>query len=253
MSIPRQPAVRTWAISLERGARIRDHAFGWGQLVYAESGLGRVHTGHGVWVLPGARALWVPAGVRHTLDCETDLALRSVYFAPHAPPALPDRVTILGVDRLLRALILRLAANAPTDPDPDRHDRLVAVLHDELVRAPREPLALPLPTDRAARKVADRILARPGSRRSLDALCVRCGASRRTVERRFRDQTGIGLGAWRRQARLHAALLHLGQGLGVVQTADAVGYDSPSAFVHAFRQALGTTPGRYFDDGSAPP
>jgi AraC-like DNA-binding protein len=29
-----------------------------------------------------------------------------------------------------------------------------------------------------------------------------------------------------------------------------LGYDSPSAFIHAFRRALGTTPRRYFDPGA---
>jgi AraC-like DNA-binding protein len=37
----------------------------------------------------------------------------------------------------------------------------------------------------------------------------------------------------------------------VAGTANAVGYESTSAFVAAFRRALGTTPGRYFKKAAA--
>src|SRR5436305_1492043 len=41
--------------------------------------------------------------------------------------------------------------------------------------------------------------------------------------------------------------LHLlAEGEAVAEVANAVGYESTSAFVAAFRRALGTTPGRYF-------
>jgi AraC-like DNA-binding protein len=53
-------------------------------------------------------------------------------------------------------------------------------------------------------------------------------------------------GTWRQRARLLRALQLLASGSTVTGTAIAVGYESTSAFVHAFRRALGTTPGRYF-------
>jgi AraC-like DNA-binding protein len=52
---------------------------------------------------------------------------------------------------------------------------------------------------------------------------------------------------WQRQARLLAALVKLAQREPVTTIALDLGYDSPSAFIHAFRQALGTTPRRYFE------
>ena len=62
---------------------------------------------------------------------------------------------------------------------------------------------------------------------------------------------GAGLGgtgaAW--EARFLHALRCLGAGAPVKQAALDAGYQSPSAFIAAFRAALDTTPGRYFQAG----
>jgi AraC-like DNA-binding protein len=232
-------------MNVPRGASFADHAFGWGQLVDASSGVARVHTQEAAWVLPPGRALWVPGGVRHQVRCITEVSVRIVYFLPEHPP-LPPLCRVIGVSELVRALIGRLV-ELQGGPRPSvqvhRVASLVEVLRAELACAEQQPLALPLPTDPAARQVAERILDEPGSRRSLAALCARVGASQRTVERRFREEVGLPLGHWRRAARLHAALVELASGASVAQAADRAGYDSASAFVQAFRRAFGFTPG----------
>jgi len=72
------------------------------------------------------------------------------------------------------------------------------------------------------------------------------GASVRTLSRLFVADTGMTFRQWQRQARLLAALVRLAQREPVTRVALDLGYDSPSAFIHAFRRALGTTPRRYF-------
>jgi methylphosphotriester-DNA--protein-cysteine methyltransferase len=52
---------------------------------------------------------------------------------------------------------------------------------------------------------------------------------------------------WQRQARLLAALVRLAEGAPVTTLAFDLGYESPSAFISAFRRSLGKTPRRYFD------
>jgi AraC-like DNA-binding protein len=51
---------------------------------------------------------------------------------------------------------------------------------------------------------------------------------------------------WRQQLRLVHALRLLAAGAKVTAVALDVGYDSPSAFIAAFRRVLGETPARYF-------
>ena len=50
---------------------------------------------------------------------------------------------------------------------------------------------------------------------------------------------------WRRQARLLAALERLTAGEPVTSVAMAIGYESTSAFIAAFREGFGETPKRY--------
>ncbi|MGH9887478.1 MAG: helix-turn-helix domain-containing protein, partial [bacterium] len=74
------------------------------------------------------------------------------------------------------------------------------------------------------------------------------GASKRTLERLFRDETGMSFGAWRQQLRLLQALPLLAAGEPVTNVALSVRYESTSAFIARFRRVLGTTPGRYYAD-----
>lgn len=78
------------------------------------------------------------------------------------------------------------------------------------------------------------------------ALARAAGASPRTLECLFRRETAMPLGRWRRRARLIEALRRLADGVAVTAVALDVGYQTPSAFVAAFRRELATTPGRYF-------
>jgi AraC-like DNA-binding protein len=76
------------------------------------------------------------------------------------------------------------------------------------------------------------------------------GASPRTLRRLLLAETGLTFGQWRAQARVRAAVAHLAAGLPVSVVARRVGYQTPSAFVHAFRRLTGTTPGAVADDGA---
>jgi AraC-like DNA-binding protein len=59
-------------------------------------------------------------------------------------------------------------------------------------------------------------------------------------------------GQWRRLARLQAALPQLAAGQAVGMVARHVGYETPSAFVAAFRRETGLTPAAYFSYRGAP-
>ncbi len=71
-------------------------------------------------------------------------------------------------------------------------------------------------------------------------------ASERTLARAFAAETGVPFGRWRTLLRLQAALPMLARGEPVGRVASRVGYDTPSAFVAAFRRETGQTPAAYF-------
>ena len=89
------------------------------------------------------------------------------------------------------------------------------------------------------------LLEDPADRASLRGWADRLGLSPRTLIRRIKDETGMSFRELRRQARILAALERLSLGESVTNVALDVGFDSPSAFIQAFRSVTGKTPGRY--------
>ncbi|MBF6329716.1 helix-turn-helix transcriptional regulator [Nocardia transvalensis] len=130
--------------------------------------------------------------------------------------------------------------------DADRRRRAEAVVFDLLEPVPVIPVGAPLPTDARARTVAEALLRDPADDRTLAQLAVGAAASPRTLARLFLAETGITFGQWRTQIRLAASLPLLAAGLPVARIAERVGYGTASAYVAAFRRAVGVSPGRYF-------
>lgn len=235
-----EPDIRSYAVTHPAGTVVPPQPPGWRQVLFAAAGAITVEVPEGSWFVPPGAAVDVPAGVAHRIRAASRTRLRNLYL--HRSPAARTRV--IAVSPLLRELVLAAVARAPLYRDDPAHGRLAALLEQELDAAePVEPLLLPLPSDPVARAVADRVLADPGEPGGTDALCRGCGAARRTVERRFRAETGLGVAQWRRRARLAAALEALARGEPPSRVATRVGYATPSAFGAMVRAELGTTPG----------
>lgn len=234
------------------GHRIAPHTHPRAQLVHAIEGVMTVTTADGAWVVPPGMAVWVPAGAPHATVCHGRVRMRTLYcHESAAAPPWPPRCRVVAVSPLLRELVLR-AVDLPRLYDEAGPDgRVAAVILDELRTLRPVPLELAMPRDRRLRRLADDLLAEPAQARSLAAWGRHVGASPRTLARLFRRETGMTFRQWRRRCRMLAALQRLGAGASVTAAALDVGYDSPSAFVAAFRRSFGSPPGRYAA-GSAP-
>jgi AraC-like DNA-binding protein len=237
-----------YAADFPSGHRVRRHRHAAGQLIFAASGVMTVTTDAGRWVVPPARAVWVPPQVPHAIGMTGAVRMRTLYLAGKAVTALPAACAVVQVRPLLRELILAAVAFGQPYAPSGREGRLVAVLLDELTTARTAPLHLPMPRDPRLVRITERLSADPADKRSLGAWARHAGASARTLARLFRRETGLGFAHWRQQARLLRALERLAVGEAVTSVALDLGYDSPSAFIAMFRSRLGATPGRYFVD-----
>lgn len=222
--------------------------FGWHshpehQIVWAASGVAlcRVTDGR-TWVLPTGRALWMPAGTSHTTGASATVVLRSMYVDPARCPVDWAAPTALAVSGLLRELIGYLG-----DPGlaADARQRAEVVLFDLLTPVPAVAVGVPDPADERLRRIAARLRANPADDRTLAEWGREVGASARTLARLFVAGTGMTFGQWRVQVRLQVALALLAEGMAVNRVAGRVGYATPSAFVAAFRRAVGVSPGAY--------
>jgi AraC-like DNA-binding protein len=222
--------------------------FGWHQheqhqLALAGRGVLRMSVGDTTWVLPPSRALWVPAGVRHSVATTGTTTMLSLYLDPTDCPIDWTAPTVVQADGLVGQLVAHLADGDLAD---DERARAEAVLCDVLTPLPVATLPTPMPSDERARRVAEALKADPSDDRSLSEWGHDVGASARTLARLFTAETGLGFERWRTHARLAAALPLLADGASVANAAHRVGYAKPSAFVAAFKREIGVTPTQYF-------
>ncbi|NII11323.1 helix-turn-helix transcriptional regulator [Oleiagrimonas sp. C23AA] len=216
-----------------------------GQFIYIDSGVVRLRTRFGDWTLPPHRVGWMPPGEEHTVRVDVVSRGWGVFVAPQAACDLPERPCVLGDNPLMRELVYRASSWAFEDALVPEQQRVLAVLMDEIRRAPSEPLSLPMPSDRRLARVTQALLIEPGDNRSLDDWAQQAGLSARTMTRLFRQETGCSFGQWRQQARLTRAVQWLAAGRAVSDIAIDLGYESVSAFVAMFRRHFGMAPGRY--------
>ncbi len=236
--------VRSLATTYYDGHHIESHAHPWGQLIYAAMGVMRVTLEGTFWIVAPARAVWAPSGTRHDIRAQGDYSMRTIYIAPDIADRLPMSGRAIEVTPLLRELLLRIVKIGMLDDSQQSHEGLIQVLLDELVQAQELPVSLVLPRDRRALAVVERLQKEPASRIGLVEIATGTGASPRTLQRLFRDETGLRFTQWRRRLRLLHALELLGEGASVTVAGIEAGYASTSAFVAAFRREMGTTPAK---------
>ncbi|MBX3561710.1 MAG: helix-turn-helix transcriptional regulator [Sphingomonas sp.] len=242
-------AVRTLASDHRAGQAVQPHRHDWHQLIYASAGVLHVSTERGSWIAPPHWAVWVPAGIEHGLRFAGESALRTLYFRPGLSGRLPDQCMVITVSPLLRELILKAVRTGLLDRRETVDLAIATLILEEFRQARAPPFELPQPTGPATRRAAALIAAGAPEARSMTRLAHMAGVGVRTLERRFRAETGMSPGRWRRHRDLLAAIEKLAGDAPIKAVAASAGYATPSAFVAAFRKQFGVTPGRYFQRG----
>lgn len=235
----------TQRLALVHGHGFPVHQHTRGHVVYPATGVLSVMTADGTWIAPASRAAWTPAGFDHRHQAHGRTDMRVAFIPASLAARLPARPAVLTVSPLAREALLALTAGTDSGRPAAARSRLRAVVADELVLAPEQPLSLPEPRDARLRALAGLLRRDPGSQASLADLGRQVGASERTLSRLFQSELGMSFRQWRGQLRIHHALVLLAAGRTVTDTALACGWANPTSFIDAFTAILGQTPGRY--------
>ena len=236
--------MRPLARDYPAGWRVARHRHRRGQLVYAASGVMRVTTRAGIWIVPPQRAVWVPARMPHEIQMESAVAMRTLYLDQRAATTLGHQCKVLVVSGLVRELVLGLMDDSPRRRS-ERGALMTRLLLRELGVADQVPLHLPTPADPRLQRVCALLLEGRGRAWTLDRLARQSGASTRTLARLFRQELKTTFLRWRQHADIARAVSQLADGASVKAAAHGAGYNSASAFTAMFRRALGVTPTRY--------
>jgi AraC-like DNA-binding protein len=245
----RQPValheLRCFVEAYPQGGRIPRHSHAQDQLALIAKSAAVIETDAVYVVHPLLKALWLPAGIEHAVYSPRPFSLHSLYFPANSVRA-DSGPQVLGLDALARELVLFLCTAPRPSQRDGRHGHALALLEALLPVATAESFSLPRPTSERARKLADHFVNKPGDGRALEIVAAEIGgASLRTFERLFIDETGLSLAAWRRQSCMLASLSLLAEGKSIAETAHAVGYESPAAFSTAFKHCFGVPPSTY--------
>jgi AraC-like DNA-binding protein len=227
------------------GEHVAPHRHDRAQLIHTLSGVMTVSGAGGSWVVPPGRAVWMPARQDHAIRIAGPVAMRTVFVVEDAHPALPRGCVVIEVSPFLCEAIVA-ATRIPLDYAPGgRDERVMQLILDEIMAAPRLDLHIALPRDPRLMRVCDRIIADPAAPVTLEGLAAQIHVSARTLARMFHRQLGMSFGEWLRRTRLLLSLPRLAAGASVLQVALEHGYDSPSAYAAMVRRTLGLSPTAY--------
>jgi AraC-like DNA-binding protein len=216
------------------------------QFLHGGSGVMTVRTEHGAWVVPPQEAVWIPAGIEHSLRMIGPVSTRNLFVLPEMATEMPTTCQVFAISPLMRELLLA-AVELPVDyAENSRDGLLMALALQELQRLQPLPLSLPFPADVKLGRRCQQFLARPDAGDQIDRWADALAMSRRSFTRFFKKETGMSFAHWARQACLLAALRRLALGEAVTTVALDLGYESPAAFTTMFKKSLGVPPSRYF-------
>ncbi|MCL6746047.1 MULTISPECIES: helix-turn-helix transcriptional regulator [Kosakonia] len=215
-----------------------------GQLILALKGAITCEVEHARWMVPPHHAMWLPGQVPHSNRATANAQLCFLFIEPWSV-VMPDHCCTLKVSALVRELILTLATRTPAQRRQPATQRLVQVLFDELPAQPQMHLQLPVSAHPKIRQMVDSMESNPADRQTLAQWAQVFAMSERNLARLVVRETGLSFRRWRHQMQLILALRLLIDGHPVQHIAQALGYDSTTAFITMFKKGLGQTPGRY--------
>ncbi|WP_084261841.1 helix-turn-helix domain-containing protein [Zymobacter palmae] len=220
------------------------HRHGKGQLIYPRKGRCRIYTHDRVWVGSPRKAIWIPAGVEHTLQAIDQLNVHNIYIDTLAIDGL-SKVSHLVIVTALLDELLEFSNNLPVHASHYKCTYWHALnLIVDLIRLSTDVITptLPLSGDRRLRTIMEALINDPGNDQSLEQwACIACSSSR-TIARLFVSETGMTFRQWRQHLRVVEAISHLDDGCSISQTAYDLGYTSQSSFTAMFRRITGCSP-----------
>jgi AraC-like DNA-binding protein/quercetin dioxygenase-like cupin family protein len=228
------------ALAYDAGTNINPHSHSAHQIVHAISGIMRVSVQGSVWFVPPGRALWIPANTTHAFQCIGPVEMRTAYLSEFYPTAHSD-VLLVSVSPLMREVLVRLAEGEKVELKLVLADVLLVEIRQGML----ESLSLPIPNDLRIAQLTQHLQNTPSDQSTLKDWAKQLGFSERSLIRHIRTETGMTFRELRRMTRILVALEKLSSGLSVTATAFEVGFETPSAFIHAFRTLIGQTPRQF--------
>jgi AraC-like DNA-binding protein len=228
--------VAAMAKEFTSGSAIPMHSHPRGQLLHTVKGTMVARTAEGAWIVPPRHALWIPPETGHAVEMRATVAMRTVYIRAAEARSICSNCKVIAVSPLLREAILALMEEPVLYCEEARGGALAKLVIDEIARAAASEFELPLPSDKRLTAICQALIENPALPLDIDGWAGRAGVSRRTLTRKFREETSLSFGTWRRRLRALTAAAQLGEGATPQAAARRAGYRSTSALKSMMRR-----------------
>ena len=198
------------------------------------------------WVLPRYAAAWLPPGTFHNGIQDSGAELMTLYVAPQVARTFPPRPMRILLNPMTFEMI-RHFTKVYGSTDRSLHAKRIAKLFiEELRHAPELPKGFaPLSNHPVLRRIADNLLTPECRNFSNETWAARLNMTARNLARLVSRETGLSFAKWRMHMVLLASLNDLNDGRSVESTSYNAGFETPSAYIEAFKKIFGKTPGNF--------
>jgi AraC-like DNA-binding protein len=214
------------------------------QVLVPLSGIIRVETETALWIVPPGKAIVIPASIVHAVSAPVAATLCTLRLDGTVWPVSGHGERTIAMTPLALAMVEAVTGMTAPPLPGTFGSRLAALLLEILRDAPPDGFHVRRPRDPRLRQIVEALMQDPSDPASLSDWGRRVGASDRTLSRLFETEIGMGFRDCRRSIQIHSAVARLGSGQALTEIAADLGYESLSAFIHAFRTVVGETPGQ---------
>lgn len=211
------------------------------ELLWPVTGILEIEADRRFWTVGPGQGVWVMAGTLHRVTAQRSSVFGATFLPEGVEDFQPNMTGHVTVESSARELLLYMNTRDLTRSVQLRLQRACL----DLFHAPEsEATGVPVPTDARLSRMVEFLRHDPADQRSLESWSAYLHLSSRTVNRILHGEIGMTFTPWRRALRMERARALLAQGDSVTTVSRNVGYASTSAFISAFRDFSGVTPGR---------
>ena len=213
------------------------------QLFYIHQGCGIARTEDKSILAVSGQLIWVPLNHRHHLKVLKDSCLSIIHVSPDDIPCFHDKMGIISTNRLMVQVMAEIESNDISrvqDPDSncDIQHHYLAVFLDQLKKQSYQNDAYQSndEIDKRLLPIIEILTLQPDIKLSLERFAEHCGASSRTLNRLFISTFDKPFREIRQQLVMEKAWQLSRAGVAHTDIALDLGYNSLSAFSHAFNR-----------------
>lgn len=216
------------------------------QLTYVEQGYQYVHLGSKTYLVPQNHVIWIPSDQEHRLSSEAKtVQLRVALFKTVPPLDFFHQVHVFSAPPVLKEMLLYASKwNQVVEENPEQVLFIQAILRNlpEFCQE-NESLQIPVPTHPQLLEVCNYINSHFNTTCKIDELALLSQRSTRSLQRLFKEETGITVQKYTQLIRILKSIELLEQHQYTLsEIAYQVGYKSLTAFTTSFQAIMKTKP-----------